>query len=251
MKIGIIGLGNMGKALLNLFLKNGYDYNVILSDVRKELIDTKSFWSSSTEDNIKTSDIIFLTVKPKDLNFLEQFKNLKYKLVVSCVAGVSIQEIEKETELPIIRMMSNLPIEDRKGSIVYTTNRKVENIDLNKFLKICKGPELIQVDEKKIDISTIMSGSMPAYISYLSEEYINFGIKNGLSREESLKMYISSVEGTMNMMKSYNSEEIISKVSSPGGVTEEGIKYLRENNIKKIINNSLVSSFDKITKLKT
>ncbi len=172
-------------------------------------------------------------------------------MLVSCVSGVSIEDIEKEINIPTIRMMANLPIKYKKGTISYVTSKNVNNTDLQNFLNICRGPKIVRLDDdKKIDVSTILTGSMPGFISYLSQEYINFGINNGLSKEETLDLYTSSVEGTMNMIRDHNIEEIILKVSSPNGVTGEGIKYLESRGVKEIISKSLKISFEKITNLK-
>jgi len=250
MKIGIIGLGNMGSALLQLLCKNGYSHHVILSDVNKKLMDGK-FWQKNTADNIKTSDIIFLMVKPKDMQILEHLKKSRASLIVSGVAGVSLKEIEKYTGLPVIRMMANLPVQYRTGTIVYTTNSKVIKSKLETFAKICRGPEMVELkEEEHLDVSTILAGSMPAFMSYLSEEYLQFATTHGLSAEESLKIYTSSVIGCMQMLKSSSTKEIIEKVSSPGGVTAEGIKYLQETKVNNKIKTSLQISYDKIKKLK-
>jgi pyrroline-5-carboxylate reductase len=257
MRIGIVGFGNMGTSLSKLLSKNGYDYNIVVSD-SKEIIWNKSmnFWYKSTnfcykstEDNIKTSEILFLMIKPKDMRLLD-LKKTNAKLIISCVAGVSIENIEKYTNLPIIRIMSNLPIEDGKGTIIYTKNSKVSYDQLYTFLKICHGPKIMEISEDKLDISTILAGCMPAFISHLSEEYINFGIEKGLTREESLNIYTSSVIGSIGMMENYDLKDIIKKVSSPGGVTEEGIKSLQESRVNQEIKKSLHVSFDKIKRLK-
>lgn len=248
MRIGIIGFGNMGSSLFKLLSKNGYEHHVILSDRKKHLLEKKR--SKATIDNLETSSIIFLTIKPKDIQVLKYLKSSDKKLLVSCVAGVSIKDIEKYTNLPAIRMMANLPIQDGKGTIVYTKNDIVKKDKLEIFLNICKGPEIIYMDENKLDISTILAGSMPGFISHLSKEYINFGTDNGLSKEESLRLYISSLEGSASMMKTHSLNDIIHRVSSPGGVTAEGIKYLEDNNINEKIKKSLEISFQKIKRLK-
>ena len=247
MKVGIIGLGNMGKSLFNLLVKNGFKMNVVLSDLDEKKL-TDGQFKSSVKDNIKYSDIVFICVKPNDMkNILKHFKKSDNKTIVSCAAGVTIDEIQEKTDSDVIRMMANLPIEHLSGSISYFSKAKSDE----KFLKLCKGPKIIKLEnEKLLDVTTLLAGSMPAFSAYLAEEYINFGISKGLTEKESLDLYISSVEGTLIMMKELSSRDIIDKVSSPKGITMRGIQYLDYSNVKKNIKGSLDFCLENISKLK-
>jgi len=258
MKIGIIGLGNMGKSLYRLFVKNKFEMNIVLSDKNREKA-LDGHFITSVKDNINFSDIIFICVKPNDVDaVLKSFENVKNKTIVSCVAGVNLDYIQKNldyiqknTNSETIRMMTNLPIEYRKGSISYFSENITPKSE-NKFLELCKGPKIFKLEkENLLDVTTLLAGSMPAFSAYLAEEYINFGIKNGLTEEESLTLYISSIEGTLEMMKKYSTKEIIDKVSSPKGITMKGIKYMEYANINGNIKDSLDFCLENISKLKT
>jgi len=243
-KIGIIGAsGNLGNALKNLFLLNGYKNSLLLSDkISEDVIE------NSNEDVIENSNILFLCVKPKDMKeVLEQFKDKKDKLIISCVASVSTSNIKKNTQnLKIARIMPNLPIAYGKGAITYFSN-DLDDKDLLFLEKILKGPMLLKVnDENLIDVSTILTGSMPAFIAKIAENHLIFGEKFGFTKEESLKLYSSTVEGTLEMLKNNSSEKIISNVCSPGGVTEKGIKFLKNNKLDSIILDSLLISYNSL-----
>ena len=250
MKIGIIGLGNMGKSLFRLFSKNRFEMNIILSDKNREKT-LDGHFVTSIEENIQNSDILFICVKPNDIDeVLKLFENVKNKTIVSCVAGVKLKDIQKNN-LKIVRIMPNLPIEFKKGSISYFP----ENLDKStedKILKLCNGPKIIKLKEENLlDVTTLLSGSMPAFSAYLAQEYINFGIRNGLTEKQSKDLYISSIEGTLEMMKNDSTKEIIEKISSPKGITMRGIQYLEYSNVNKHIKDSLEFCLNNISKLKS
>ena len=246
MKIGIIGVGSLGRSLANFFVYKRVP--LFLSDI-KRIKDFESFPKYKAEKVFEKTDIVFLCVKPNDVK--EVSKNVKVnnaKAVISLVAGISFDTLQDYFDKPIIRCMTNIPIKKMKGSLTYygeDLNRELEKT----FLQIMEGPEIIRVNnEQLLDLSTIMIGSMPAFITYLAEEYIDFGCRNGLTYEESKKLYISTALGTMEIFKKESGEEIIDAVCSPNGVTEKGIDYLECSGIKDLIKESLKISLKNIKK---
>ena len=102
-------------------------------------------------------------------------------------------------------MMSNLPITYGKGSITYLANEIADDDLINQFIKLCSGPLFIEIskeNEHLIDVSTILTGSMPAYLSFLSQIFIDFGNENGFSPEESRDLFVATLEGTKKMLES-------------------------------------------------
>jgi len=241
MRIGIIGNGKLTFALSKLFLRNGLN-NFNISDIDK----TRS-QNISNSENIEDSDILFLCVKPKDVeNVLPLFTNFDNKIIVSMAAGISIADLEKYSN-SCVRMMTNLPIQYGKGVITYYSK-----CEIHPYIKtICKGPKLLKCkDEKLLDVSTIYNGSMPAFISYFAQEYIQFAISRGFTPYEAKQSYISTLEGTVEMMKHYPLDEIISRVSSPKGVTQKGLDFLDNSEIRDILRESMEVSYNHLAKLK-
>jgi pyrroline-5-carboxylate reductase len=241
MRVGIIGNGNLAGALSKLFLRNGFT-NFNITDVDK----SKSHDMTNSE-NIESSDILFLCVKPKDMSdVLPLFVNFENKTIVSMAAGVKLFELEKYSNT-CIRMMPNLPIQFGKGIISYYSKNELPSL----IKQLCQGPKLLKCREEiLIDVSTICHGSMPAFISYFAKEYVEYGVSRGLSPYESYIGFTSTLEGTLEMIKYFPMDHIISQVSSPKGVTRLSLDYLDRSDIKEIIQKSLDISFEHIAKLK-
>lgn len=243
-RIGIIGYkGNMGKAIFNLMMSNGQKLKDLhLSDKISE---------SNNINVVKESDVIFICVKPEDMkNVIKDIEIaldigrespiVSQKLFVSCAAFIPMSVFETNFTAPTVRFMGNLLISEKKGSVSLFPNNKVSNDHLDIIKEICKGPNFIDVKEENlIDVSTIISGCMPAFMSYISAEYINFAISNGFTKEEALLIYKTSIEGTLNMLEKEDSELIINKVATKGGVTAKGLEVLKNNSVHFSIRNSL------------
>ena len=262
MNIGIIGAGNLGGAIAKLLHSNGYK-KIMMADYR-DLDIFSDFKRYSNIAVIQNSDILFLSVKPNniekvldEINYSKTFQsnNVPNQLIVSCIAGVNINFLESYLNLkyPILRMMSNLPITYGKGSITYLANEIADDDLINQFIKLCSGPLFIEIskeNEHLIDVSTILTGSMPAYLSFLSQIFIDFGNENGFSPEESRDLFVATLEGTKKMLESKSTKEVISSVSSPNGITAKGISYLESSEIHSILSTMLSDSYHSIKTMK-
>lgn len=255
LRLGIIGMGNLGTSLSKLLISNGFDTNLKVADINmSKIMDPLNI--GTNKEVINESDIIFLTVKPNNMKeVLFEIKNHAHNdtLIVSTAAGIDIEYIENKLDsyYPVIRCMPNLPIKYKSGSMIYMLNENVHSNNEIIFENLMKGPYLLKVtDEKLLDVGTVLSGCMPGFISLISKTYIGFGVRNGFTEEESLKLYSSSIEGTLKMLGYNTPEEVMVQVSSPGGATEEGLKILHNYDMDNIIKRSLFSSMHRINNIK-
>lgn len=238
--IGIIGAGNIGLSLAKLLIKNGYGNQLILSDINKDLrFMNTGLWISDNNRLIKRSDVIFITVKPKQvkavINDINNMTNNHDKFIVSAAAGTSLKYIEKNLEpfdYPIVRIMPNLPISLGYGAITYYPNKNVNEDNLFFLTSIFKGPYLLKVkNENLLNTSTILTASMPAFMTFIANEYINFGIREGFTKDEATQLYAETLKGTAELLKNNYGlpDEIIKKVATPNGVTEQGLEKLAQH----------------------
>lgn len=257
-KLAIIGCGNLGSSIARLLVINGYGNNLTISDKNSNVDIIKSgLYNLPTYENIEKSDTIFISVKPNVipdiLNDIRSYGD-ENKLIISTAAGVSIDYIQKKLNsdnYPIIRMMPNLSISMTKGSITYFPNKNV-NVNLIHDMKtILNGPFIYQVNnEKLIDVSTILTASMPAYISHIAESCIKFGIDNGFEKQESIDLFVSTLNGTVDMLKQNSTTDIIKKVATENGVTRQGLNNMDLKDINKIIIESMNISYNHLNSIK-
>lgn len=245
-KVGIIGVGKLGSALNQLLCLNGFSNKIYLSDVNGKY--------KSNQEVIKKCNILFLSVKPNQIRYvLEQIRDNddNNKLVISSVAGINTKTIEDclNSYYPIIRCMPNLPIRNGKGSIVYYMNNMTHIKEHFQFREMTEGPySLLVRNEKLIDTSTVFTGCMPGFISFLSQEYINFAIKRGFTERESRELFCSTLRGTAELLLNDKPEDVVKDVSSPGGATEKGVEIMKEFNINKIISDSVDLAYARVRK---
>ncbi|MGI9318057.1 MAG: pyrroline-5-carboxylate reductase family protein, partial [bacterium] len=94
--------------------------------------------------------------------------------------------------------------------------------------------EVIWVEhEGLIDTVTGVSGSGPAYFFKLMELMIAEGIANGLTAESARTLVIETARGAAKLIQQSPLEPAIlrQQVTSPGGTTEAGIRYMEKAGI--------------------
>ena len=101
----------------------------------------------------------------------------------------------------------------------------------------CSFGEVIEIEEKYMDLVTALSGSGPAYFFLFMEYLTAAGEKLGLEKEVVRQLVKETALGAARLAKvsSESIPELRKKVTSPGGTTEAAIKIFEEANLKKII----------------
>jgi len=256
-KIGIIGCGNMGEALLTgLLNKNVFkNENITISEKQEErskYLKQKYPQTILTKDNqslVKNSSVIILAVKPQDMESLLKeipaFLNDSH-LIISIAAGIKISFIERiiQKSIPIIRAMPNLPALIGRGISAYSTsgkNKTIEKILDDTAEKILGSlGKVIKLEEDKMDTVTALSGSGPAYVFYMLEAMIDAGVKLGITEAQAKELSVQTIIGAAKMIeKGEDPATLRKKVTSPKGTTEAALKVLIDNKWKEILTQAI------------
>lgn len=249
-KIGIIGCGNMGEALLaGLLNKNVFNKkNITISekqDGKLEFLKKKYPQITFIKDNqslVKNSSVIILAVKPQDMEFLLQEISpslTSSHLIISIAAGIKISFIEKrvKSSIQIIRAMPNLPALIGEGTSVYSASEAVSEED-EKIVEEIFGSigKVLKLEENKLDAVTALSGSGPAYVFYMLEAIIEAGRELGLTEEQSKFLSVQTIIGSAKMIEKGQDPAILrKKVTSPKGTTEAALKVLLDTKWKEVL----------------
>ena len=170
-KVGLIGTGIIGEALIEVLLRSGLSKESLFiaekRQERKDEIITK-FGVGEIKDH-SSLDAILLAVKPQDfmatLETISSFLS-NSPLIVSFAAGIKIDSIEKKIGKGsrVIRVMPNTPMAMGRGMSAISLGSAATSDDqewVRGFLS--KAGDVILVDESLQDAVTATSGSGPAY----------------------------------------------------------------------------------------
>ncbi|SNZ10153.1 pyrroline-5-carboxylate reductase [Persephonella hydrogeniphila] len=255
-KIGVIGCGNMGEAIIRGLTKSKTvkSTDIIVSDIDPDKVElmVEKYNVAGTSSNrrvVENSEIIFLAVKPKDfLKTVEPIKDFftEEKVVISVIAGISIQKIKEVIKSIVIRVMPNTPALIGEGAIAVSFE-DIDPIKREEIFHLLKSlGSVVEVDESLMDTVTGLSGSGPAYVFMFIEGLIQGGIKGGLSYKQASELAVQTVLGAAKLVKETGEHPSVlrDKVSSPAGTTIYALHKLEEKGLK----DAVISAVEEATK---
>ena len=239
----LIGCGNLGFNILRSFLASKKKVTVLDKNkkVLKSLKRNKLLTISDNFSNLSSNnyDQIMLCVKPKDANFvLKKLSTRKEKKIISFIAGLKEKKIRSYfcNEINIIRLMPNLLIKVKKSTTgAYSSQiSKYEKKQIEKDFSFF-GNMIWLKNEKQMHFFTAFFGGGPAYISLFLEILSKILFHKGFDEKISRQLVSYLANGTVELAEMNNLRygDIVKKVASKRGTTEQAIKYLKEK--KKLI----------------
>ena len=274
-KIGCIGCGMMGGALIKAIAKKVGGEKILLSDgdvekAKSLALELGANFVTSNAQIIENCSYIILAVKPAFFSsVLEQIKssyndraNSEQKnlpVIISIMAGLSIEKIEQMSCQAgitgglqnIVRLMPNLPATVNEGMIALCTKDKVssefnQEVEFVKEILSCAG-KVEQVSEKLMDVVTAVSGSGPAYGFMFIEALADAAVLLGMPRNQAYIYASQTLKGAAQMVleTSEHPGKLKDAVCSPGGTTIQAVKSLEEKGFRSAVISAVESAYNK------
>ncbi len=246
MRIGCVGCGNMGGAILAGLARSGghsqgqtdayalCGYNRTASRMRP-LEEAGVQVMTSPLAVAENADIIILAVKPYQMR--EVVGQLRpaldaNKVLVSVAAGITSNSLAQwaENACPVVRCMPNTPalvgmgvfalcLEDPKLS----QNCKQSLLQVFGTLGQC-----VELAEEKFTAFSALIGAGPAYVFAMMQGLVQAGVTLGFTHTQSRQMVTALFAGSARMAEQDASPlgQLRDNVCSPGGLTIAGVNVL-------------------------
>jgi pyrroline-5-carboxylate reductase len=259
--IGIIGVGNMGGAIVSGLLKSGFiSATEIYGSDRKESVlnEMRLMGVNVSEDNLltaKNADVIILAVKPYHIELvLQEIKPVLNpdKILISIVAGVSIKELDEivNCEIPIFRAMPNTAIALRESLTCISANGNTaahKDYVIELFDKLGK---TIEIPEELMAAATVLSSCGIAYALRYIRAAMQGGIEIGFGAEMAQFITAQTVKGATELIlqTGHHPEREIDKVTTPRGITITGLNEMEHKGFSSSLIQGVLASYKKIEK---
>lgn len=259
-KIGFIGCGNMGKAMLEALVKaKGISVGDILvsTKTKSSADDIKRIFNvETTLSNVEVagkSDILFLAVKPYFFKkVIEEVRDVVKDdaIIISIAAGVTIAQIEQwfNKEVKVVRTMPNTPALVNEGMSAICPNKNIfgEELEYVGSLYNLFGKYEI-LEEKDFHAFIALCGSSPAYVFMFIEAMADAGVKLGLPRTKAYRLAEQSILGSAKLALETGKHpgELKDAVCSPGGTTIEAVLELERNGFRNAVINAVEKCAEK------
>ena len=258
LRIAFIGSGSMGSAVLDGLIAAGHPKPLISATTRTE-VKAKALrdrgvsalaGETSPDANALMAgdaDVIVLGVKPYQIvDVLTELKGEigKNVVVISMAAGIKLATMAAvlDENPNLIRTMPNTPALVGKGvtGLAAASSASQEAVEAAKALFEAVG-SVVVIPEEKIDALSAVSGSGPAWVYYIIEQWEKVAISQGFSEADAKLMVRQTLAGSVELLENSGEEpsELRRKVTSPGGTTERIIATLDEADLQGIFSRSL------------
>lgn len=246
-KLGFVGTGNMGSALIKSLVKSNFlpADKISMFDVDKNKLEqlksvTGIGYFGTAGELVQWADIIVLAVKP---NILESvLKELTpviddKKVIVSFAVGIPISFYENivGNDKKIVRSMPNTPAMVGEGMTLICQNQNVTELELAivKQMFDCAG-KCEYLNEKLMSEVTALTGSSPAYVFMFIEAMADGAVLSGIPRDMAYRLAAQAVLGSAKMVLETGLHPGVLKdqVCSPGGTTIEAVSALEKNGFR-------------------
>ena len=263
-KIGFIGMGNMGSAILQGLLKLYRPEDLLFTDVNQERMETgkKQTGVDFVESNAECANqsrIVVLAVKPQYYDAV--LKNIKYavkpeQIVISIAPGITIDSLVKKLGdgKRIVRAMPNTPALLGEGMTGVTYDRGLfteeEEQEIRAFFQSFGRMEY--VEERLMSAVVCASGSSPAYVYMFIEALADSAVRYGLPRDKAYEFAAQTVKGAAEMVLQTGKHpgELKDMVCSPAGTTIAGVAALEEYGFRNAVLKANEACYEKCEAIK-
>lgn len=246
MKIGIIGCGNMGRAILGGLVKSGVasPQEICASDASEANLRRaeEDFGVRTCSDNAacaEGADLVVFAVKPGVLPFAaadvrETIR--EEQTVLSIAAGKSLSDLEALLgKKKIVRAMPNTPALVGEGITAWCGSEKIGEAEKAMVRTVLSSlGKCIEIREELMSAVTAVSGSSPAFVFLFLEAMADAAVAEGMPRKEAYTFAAQTILGSAKLYLETEKHpgELKDMVCSPGGTTIEGVAALEENGFR-------------------
>ena len=234
-KIGFIGTGNMGGAILKGLSVQHDKYEIFAYELNTKLADdlSRSYavkFLNSIGGLIDTCQVVIAAVKPSQMDVV-----MKY------------YESFLGSDKKIVRTMPNTPALVGEGMTVVSYGKNVERSEIELVISIFSSMGRVEeLPESMMSDVIALTSSSPAYVFMMIEAMADAAVKFGIPRNTSYRLAAQTVMGSAKMVleTGRHPAELKDMVCSPAGTTIEAVAALENKGFR----NAIIHAMDECTK---
>jgi pyrroline-5-carboxylate reductase len=236
MQVGLIGAGNMARALAR-----GWGDPVLCSDSgsgrAREL--AAELGGEAVESNVEVArrgEVVVLCHKPAQLAAVASEIAGDVRTVVSILAGISVAALQEAYPgVPVFRLMPNTPVEVRRGVVCFVPGPDVPaELERDVIALFARVARVVRVAEASIGPAGAVMSVGPAYQALVAEAQIDAAVRHGLPASLAASLVAETMAGTAALLerRGFDTLAVRREVTSPGGTTSRGLAALERAGIR-------------------
>ncbi len=250
-RLAILGSGSMGGAILTGLRQPGVVVASLRATTRTDAsaaalrsrgIDARGVEQDSEANGwaVRDARLVLLGVKPAQITSLlaEIAPSLHPEaLIVSVAAGITTEAMQAVVPNPVVRAMPNTPALIGRGvtGVSGGSRATAAHLALADDLFRTVGT-VVELPESQIDALSTISGSGPAYVFLIIEEFTRAAEAMGFDDDVAALLVQQTVLGAALLLESTGDDpaELRRRVTSPNGTTERAIAVLQQADLAEL-----------------
>jgi pyrroline-5-carboxylate reductase len=253
MQVGLIGCGNMARALARGWGRPllcadplGERARALAAEVGGEALDTNA-------DVARRAELVILCHKPAQLQAVAGEVAPDARAVASILAATPLQALrEAYPDRPVYRFIPSLPVEVRQGAVVQAADPSSGEragatdpaastavatdaaLDAEVRELFAELGTLVVLDDALIDVAMGLMSCAPAYVALVAEAQVDAGVRHGIPAAQGAELVVQTLAGTAELLRrrDYDMVAVRREVTSPGGITARGLDALERAGLR-------------------
>lgn len=239
LRIGIVGLGNMGAAIADGLVLSGLPTGQLYGfDADPAKLSAFAGESAETMAVLESSvDVLIIAVKPHIVPAVLA-RVAGRTLVVSVAAGVTLATLASSLPAgtPVVRAMPNTAAAVGKSTTALVAGEEASVDDLALATRVFDafGTTVCLAREELMHVATAVVGSGPAFIYVLAEALADGAVAGGMPRQLAREAVSGMISGAAALLAAHEGSpaELKDRVASPGGTTIAGLRALESHGLR-------------------
>ena len=245
MDVGLIGAGNMARALAR-----GWGEPVLVSDVdadraRALAAEVGGEALDSNAAVAERADLLVLCHKPPQLEAVAAGIDGRATAIASILGGTTLEDLHAAYPgIPVFRFIPSVAVEVRTGALGYAEQdldeaaAALEPQVLELFGRLGR---VVPLPESLIDVAMGLMSTSPAMFAVIAEALTDAGIRHGMPHDIAAALVADAMAGTAALLEARGHDTLALRrsVTSPGGVTAQALAALDRAGVRAALHDAL------------
>ena len=251
MKIGLIGCGNMARALARGWGRPLLCADPVAERARSLAAEVGGEALAENGEVAARADLVILCHKPAQLHSVAAEVAPQAKAVASILAATPLAALrDAYPGRPVYRFLPSLPVEVRQGAVVQAADPRAADpaaaADTQHEAVAALFAELgtlVVLEESLVDVAMGLMSCAPAYVALVAEAQVDAGVRWGLPAAAGAELVVQTLAGTAELLRrrDFDTLAVRREVSSPGGLTARGVEALERGGVRAAFGDALTA----------
>lgn len=255
MQVGLIGCGNMARALARGWRRPVLCSDPIAERARGLAEEVGGEALDSNAEVARRADLVVLCHKPAQLHEVAAELAPEARAVASILASTPLEALRAcYPQRPVYRFIPSLPVEVRQGAVVQAIGPRagaagsgrdggdgsgVTDAEVTELFS--QLGTLVALDDSLVDVATGLMSCAPAYVALVAEAQVDAGVRRGIPAQLGAQLVVQTLAGTAELLRErgYDTVAVRREVTSPGGLTARGVAALERAGLRSAFNDAL------------